>query len=166
MVAVLCFKALSAERKNMNTLEQLQEPFYLESNVTMQVNQILIHWHSPPDSSHPFSPIWLFHLSGSFSANTRKNGHVRNFLTWPLHYYLCLYPVYSVIKRHPIIAHAQNLCFFISFRLLVCDYSKSCILFRLIPSVDILWNNADVVGCKIPLTPSKISPALKVTINR
>ena len=73
MVAVLCFKPLSAERKNMNTLEQLQEPFYLESNVTMQVNQILIHWHSPPDSSHPFSPIWLFHLSGSFSANTRKN---------------------------------------------------------------------------------------------
>ena len=72
MVAVLCFKPLSAERKNMNTLEQLQEPFYLESNVTMQVNQILIHWHSPPDSSHPFSPIWLFHLSGSFSANTRK----------------------------------------------------------------------------------------------
>ena len=43
MVAVLCFKPLSAERKNMNTLEQLQEPFYLESNVTMQVNQILIH---------------------------------------------------------------------------------------------------------------------------
>ena len=36
MVAVLCFKTLSTERKNMNTLEQLQEPFYLESNVTMQ----------------------------------------------------------------------------------------------------------------------------------
>lgn len=101
-----------------------------------------------------------------FKRTTAFPIHDYLFPTSPLHHYLCLYPVYNVIKRHPIIAHAQNLCFFISFRLLICDYSKSCILFRLIPSVDILWNNADVVGCKIPLTPSKISPALKVTINR
>lgn len=38
------------------------------------------------------------------------------------------------------------------------------ILFILIKSVDVLCNNADVVGCITPNTPSAISPELKETI--
>ena len=35
-----------------------------------------------------------------------------------------------------------------------------------IQRVDVLCNNADVVGCKIPKTPAPISPALNPTIRR
>ena len=37
-------------------------------------------------------------------------------------------------------------------------------LLRPINNVDVLCNNADVVGCMIPHTPSAISPALNPTI--
>ena len=44
--------------------------------------------------------------------------------------------------------------------------SRFVMLFRLIPSVDILCSNADVVGGRIPKTPSTISEKLKPTIKR
>jgi hypothetical protein len=44
--------------------------------------------------------------------------------------------------------------------------SRFFILRSPIHNVDVLCNNADVVGCKIPKTPAPISPALNPTIKR
>ena len=44
-------------------------------------------------------------------------------------------------------------------------YRMSCILFKPIISVDVLCNKADVAGCRIPATPSTISPVLNPTMN-
>lgn len=38
-------------------------------------------------------------------------------------------------------------------------------LFIPIASVDPLWSNADIVGGIIPVMPSTIKPALKLTMN-
>ncbi len=43
--------------------------------------------------------------------------------------------------------------------------NKFCILFRPIPKVDVLWSNAEVVGCMTPPTPNKIRTVLNPTIN-
>ena len=44
--------------------------------------------------------------------------------------------------------------------------SRSVMLLRLMPSVDILCSNAEVVGGRTPATPSTISEKLKPTMNR
>ena len=44
-------------------------------------------------------------------------------------------------------------------------YNRSCILFRLIASVEVLCKSAEDAGCKNPPTPSRISAVLKPTIT-
>lgn len=45
-------------------------------------------------------------------------------------------------------------------------YSRFCMLFKLMASVDVLCSIAEVVGIKTPVTPSAIKAELNPTINR
>ena len=45
-------------------------------------------------------------------------------------------------------------------------YSRFCMLFKLMASVDVLCSIAEVVGIKTPVTPSAIRAELNPTINR
>ncbi len=68
----------------------------------------------------------------------------------PVHFGAGLKRILSVQPRH-----SQNR---------TC-YNRSCILFRLIASVEVLCKSAEDAGCKNPPTPSRISAVLKPTIT-
>ena len=55
---------------------------------------------------------------------------------------------------------------FLYVRLFFSSGRRLVMLLRLMPSVDILWSSAEVVGGRTPATPSTISEKLKPTMNR